>query len=50
MAITPSDRIILLMRYSSSEFCWLPPKLAMPWQRLTVMPLDTDSNVASRVS
>ena len=26
MAITPSDRIILLMRYSSSEFCWLPLK------------------------
>ena len=38
------------MRYSSSEFCWLPPKLAMPWQRFTVMPFFTVSKVASRVS
>ena len=40
MAITPKDRMALLMRYSSSVFCWLPPKLAMAGQRLTVTPFD----------
>ena len=51
MAMTPKERIILRIRYSSSEFSWEPPRLAMAGVWFTVRPFSFFSmNEASRVS